>query len=126
MPASKRVNACAVAASLTILLSSLYGSSLSYHDLAEYEVTIRAAAGTIMIFGAAWLSMVLGNTFLQNGGSSVFRSLYVCTFSMTGLGLAELSSVFIVVNMAAGIPVALLIFSISGALLIRYYGRAGA
>lgn len=90
-----------------------------------YPATLKVLAGAVTIVGSMYLTRSISLTFLRSGGTLAFRGAYVAAASLSGLGLAEASSVCWPADIRHALAVYCVLAAASGALWMRFYGRAG-
>lgn len=81
-----------------------------------YALTVKLAAGIIVVIGSLCLSRAIGATLLSGGGRGAFKALYWAASASAGAGIAGAASGFT----AADVPlaVAMAALSLAGACLM--------
>jgi hypothetical protein len=90
----------------------------------KYPSSVKMISGVAAVAGSVYLSRAISLTLLRSGGTMAFRAAYVAAAALGGLGLAEALSAFWPVNMGHALATYCVIAVGSGALWVRFYGRA--
>jgi hypothetical protein len=90
----------------------------------EYQAVVKILSGLAAITGSLSLAAAIGRTFLCSGGIAPSRAAYVATMALSGPGLAEALSAFQPVDMGNVLIAYCAVSIVSGALWVRFYGRA--
>ena len=90
-----------------------------------YPATLKVLGGVVAVVGSVYMTRAISLTLLRSGGTLAFRGAYVAAASLSGLGLAEALSAFWPANIGHALAVYCILAVASGALWMRFYGRAG-
>lgn len=121
MPASMPLRAFGLLTALAIASMAILWSPIAPR-CDPYSMTVKLAAGALMVIGSIYLSYAVGGTFLRGSGRNVFKALYWASLASSGAGLAEAASGLIAVNLSLAVAMAALSYSGAGLMLLFYSG----
>ncbi|OPY25657.1 MAG: hypothetical protein A4E28_03032 [Methanocella sp. PtaU1.Bin125] len=89
-----------------------------------YPAVVKVLGGGIATAGSGYLAAAIGRTFLRSGGIAAFKGAYLAAVALAGPGLAEIISAFRPASVGHALLAWCLVSIASGALWVRFYGRA--
>lgn len=107
-----------------IVAASAFIGSVTAPARDAYPATVKVLAGVVAIAGSMYLTKAISLTLLRSGGTPAFRAAYLAAAALSGLGIAEALSALWPANMGHALAVYCVITVGSGALWVRFYGRA--